>query len=324
MPKPRSHQVILSETPYYHCISRCVRRAFLCGFDKVTEQSFEHRRDWVEERLLFLATIYSIDICAFAVMSNHTHIVLKIQVEVAQALSDLDVLNRWHRLHFGTLLTRKYCQEGTCDKHLLPTIKATVDVYRKRLSNLSWFMKDLNEYIARKANAEDGCSGHFWEGRYRSQALLDDAAIISCMAYVDLNPIRAQMAKDLTKSDNTSIQRRIKAAINNTQPKELLPFTGGEPLNAPEGITFNVQDYLTLVDTTARCIAQNKKGYISDDEMTVLTKLGISDKNWLEITQNFHGCFSGAVGVSKTIDEFTQRTGRKRRHNYSNCAQYFQ
>ena len=324
MPTPRSHQVILSETPYYHCVSRCVRRAFLCGFDKLTEQSFDHRRDWVEARLLFLASVYTIDICAFAVMSNHTHIVVKIQAEKATTLRDTDVLNRWHKLHFGTLLTRKYCQTSMCDKHLLPTLNATVDVYRKRLSDLSWFMKDLNEYIARKANAEDGCSGHFWEGRYRSQALLDEAAIISCMAYVDLNPIRAQMAKELSKSDFTSIQRRIKAALNKTQPTELLPFTGGETLNKPEGITFNVQDYLALVDTTGRCVVQNKKGYISDDGVTILTKLGISDENWLEITQHFEDYFLGAAGVSASIEAFTEQTGRKRRHNYSNCAHYFQ
>ena len=78
MPMPRSQQVCLEDIPYYHCVARCVRRAFLCGEDPNTGASYEHRRDWVERRLLFLASVFSIDVCAYAVMSNHFHVVLHI------------------------------------------------------------------------------------------------------------------------------------------------------------------------------------------------------------------------------------------------------
>jgi REP element-mobilizing transposase RayT len=76
--------VSLIDTPYYHCVTRCVRRSFLCGVDKYSGQNYEHRRGWVEDRLLFLAGVVAIDICAYAVMSNHVHVV----VGVDKALAD--------------------------------------------------------------------------------------------------------------------------------------------------------------------------------------------------------------------------------------------
>jgi hypothetical protein len=69
-PQSRFSQVCLLDTPYYHCVSRSVRRSFLCGVDRYSGQSYEHRWGWVEDRLLFLATAYAIEICAYAVMSN--------------------------------------------------------------------------------------------------------------------------------------------------------------------------------------------------------------------------------------------------------------
>ena len=113
MPLPRKRQVSLIDTPYYHCVSRCVRRAFLCGKDKYSGKSFEHRRQWVEDRLLFLGTVFCIDICAYAVMSNHTHVVLHVDKAKANNLSDLEVAKRWQKIHKSTLLAQRFVsQEG--------------------------------------------------------------------------------------------------------------------------------------------------------------------------------------------------------------------
>ncbi len=203
MPRSRKAQVCKSDTPYYHCVSRCVRRAFLCGDDKESGKSYEHRRDWIEERIHFLASVFAIDVCAYAVMSNHYHLVL--HLNSSKDWSNREVALRWHQLFSGTLLTRRFVKGVALNDIQLETVSNTINIWRSRLEDISWFMKCLNEPIARKANAEDECKGHFWEARFKSQALLTNEALLACMAYVDLNPVRAGMAETPEDSDYTSL-----------------------------------------------------------------------------------------------------------------------
>jgi REP element-mobilizing transposase RayT len=174
--------------------------------DNYSGQSYEHRRGWVEDRLLLLSSIFAIDTCAYAVMSNHTHVVMHVDKDLALSWSVDEVLNRYHRLHNGTLLTQKHLRVELLSPGELISFADTVEVYRSRLYDISWFMRDLNEYIAREANKEDKCTGRFWEGRFKSQALLDESAVLACMAYVDLNPIRARIEKTPETSAHTSIR----------------------------------------------------------------------------------------------------------------------
>ena len=88
MTRPRRDLVCVEDTPFYHLTSRCVRRSFLCGLDSVSGNDYEHRRGWIEQRIMALASVYAVDICAYAVMSNHYHIVLHINAEKAKALAD--------------------------------------------------------------------------------------------------------------------------------------------------------------------------------------------------------------------------------------------
>ncbi|WP_460750251.1 transposase, partial [Marinomonas epiphytica] len=151
MPMPRSQQVCVEDTPYYHCVSRCVRRAFLCGEDSTTGVSYEHRRSWVENRLLFLAGIFSIDICAYAVMSNHLHVVLRIDSQTVENWSTMEVIQRWHKLHKGNLFTQQYVKGEPLSNSVMAFVEASANTYRARLADMSWFMRELNEPIARRA-----------------------------------------------------------------------------------------------------------------------------------------------------------------------------
>ena len=254
MPRSRKSQIALEATPYYHCTSRCVRRAFLCGHDEHSGNDYEHRRGWLEQRMLALANVYSLDICAYAVMSNHYHIVLHINADKANAWTDTEVIQRWHALYAGNFLSHEYLAGKDLYDAQLTVISELVTEWRGRLMSISWFMRALNEDIARQANAEDVCTGRFWEGRFKSQALLDEAALATCMAYVDLNPIRAQIANAPETSDYTSVKTRIDTAQTEPeaaepkQPKPLFPFVGYPRLDMPAGLPFRLQDYLALVD----------------------------------------------------------------------------
>jgi hypothetical protein len=176
VPQPRSSQISLLDTLHYHCVSRCVRRSFLCGIDNYSGQSYKHRRGWVEKRLLFLSSVFAIDLRAYAVMSNHIHVVLHVDVKQTQVWSDYDVVQRRHRLHRGTLLTQMLARGDTIGEGQRLALDNTISEYRRRLHDISWLMRNLNEYIARRTNKEDEYTGRFCEGRFKSQALLDEAA----------------------------------------------------------------------------------------------------------------------------------------------------
>jgi len=277
--------VSLAHTPWYHCSTRCVRRAFLCGEDRYTGQCFDHRKAWLEARFTHLSGIFSIDVGAYAVMSNHYHVVLRIDAAKADRWSDAEVLERWGQIF-----------SVTSDE---PTER--IAIYRQRLCSLSWFMRCINEPLARRSNKEDGCKGRFWEGRFNCQALLDDAALIRCMTYVDLNPIRAGIAGTPEVSDHTSIQARIEG-----RDAGLLGFReqgGPLPLYRDE--------YLGLVDWTGRQLRRGKQGKIAAELPPIVERLNYSARQWQREMTHYGKWYYRAVGGLAAIENYCEHLGQQ-------------
>jgi REP element-mobilizing transposase RayT len=306
MTRARATLVSVEQTPYYHCVGRCVRRAFLCGADPVSGRNFEHRRDWLRERLAELVEVFAIDLCAYALMSNHYHLVVQLRPDAPQQWPAEEVVQRWTRLFTGPDVARQFLHAETLDSAERARLDTLVATWRERLGNLSWFMRCLNEYIARRANAEDGCTGHFWEGRFKTQALLDDAALVTAMVYVDLNPVRAGTAADPSHSDYTSAQDRIRTV---TQPAPttagvsptLLSFAGAARDGAPFGLPFNLQDYLALLDDTGRVIRQDKPGFIDGGTPRLLAQLGVAPNEWLITVTALQARYELAMGAPERL-----------------------
>ena len=208
---PRSHYIKTGQEGVYHCFTRCVRRAFLCGFDVLTQRDFSHRKALLVERLRLLASIFAIEVCAYAIMENHYHTILRTRPDNVTSWSDHEVATRWLTL-FPPRHRPEEVRTSPAEDEIgaLTACPERIAQLRTRLCSLSWFMGRLNEFIARAANKEDKIKGRFWESRFKCQALLDEAAIAACMVYVDLNLIRAGLAGTPEESDFTSIQERIR------------------------------------------------------------------------------------------------------------------
>lgn len=305
MPKPRKRQISLSDTPYYHCISRCVRRAFLCGVDQKTGYNFEHRRQWIVDRMLLLGEVFTIDICAYAVMSNHYHVVLHVDAKQAADLSDNEVAKRWLRIFSGRPWVRRWVDGAMITAQERRHLDQWLDLVRTRLCDISWFMRCLNEPIARMANCEDCCTGRFWEGRFKSQALLDETALLRCMAYVDLNPIRAGLAQTPESSDYTAIQRRIKSP----EDQRLMALSDAQDQTKTLPMCF--LDYLELVDWSGRVVVAGKRGAIASDTPPILLRLGIETDEFLGSITEKPKTFASAIGPIDALRQFAQSVGLK-------------
>ncbi|MFH1134597.1 MAG: transposase [Pseudomonadota bacterium] len=325
----------------FHCISRCVRRAFLCGNDPSTGKSLEHRNSWVQARLELLARTFAVDICAFTVMPNHLHVVLRIRPDLVESWSDEEIAARW-LLAFP----KRKTEDGRPVEPSAAEIKDLADqieLMRDRLADVSWFMRNLNENIARQANKEDGCRGRFWEGRSKFQAILDEAALFTCMVFVDLNPVRTGEAAGPEASPRTSAFLRIRArqareklALAEKEGQEgqpnlsfeqqkgretdiaspgadqwLYPFDQDPEEPRPALLDISVDRYLEILDWTSRQFREGGNNSLPGELAAILERLRIDSGQWLETTASFGRSFHLAAGRAELMQETAAALGRR-------------
>ncbi|MFQ5547963.1 MAG: transposase [Woeseia sp.] len=236
-----------------------------------------------------LAGVFAIDLLAYAVMSNHYHVVLRVNRDEAAAWSDEEVVERWEQLfRVPDAVVRN----------------DVVKLWRSRLFSISWFMRALNEPLARWANKEDECCGRFWEGRYKLQALLDDTALLRCMAYVDLNPIRAGVANTPEASHHTSVYARIHG-----RDQHLLPLH--HTYEASNPLTMSREEYLALVDWSGRVLRTDNQGAIPDALAAIFQRLDIKKKPWLADMRHYGHWYYRAVGSLQVLDDYCCHLGQQ-------------
>ena len=338
-----------SQVGIYHCVSRCVRRAFLCGIDRYSGRNFDHRKAWVQDRLEELAEIFAMDILGFSIMSNHLHMILRNRPDVAEAWSDEEVARRWWQLH-----PKRRNEDGTPaepEPAELAAIQAEPDrvaVLRRRLAGLSWFMGSLCEPIARRANREDHVRGIFFEGRFNSLAVIDEAAVLACSIYVDLNPIRACLAETPETSEFTAAFERIAArrgslplvaesalpaenAVTAQPPRAaardawLSPVSDadvpGQACHAAPGgsarrasdrgfLPMTLDEYLELLDWTGRQVRSDKRGAIPAELRPILERLQINADAWVDTIERFGRTFRRAIGRASSMAAFAASRGK--------------
>lgn len=307
---PRKDIVDPCEVAAYHCIARCVRRAFLCGADPVSRRSYEHRRKWIRERLDLLARAFAIEVIAYAAMHNHLHTVLQTRPDEAAKWTPQEVARRWLSIFPRRRISKQVVVPTDEDISAITVDPEKVELYRQRLCSLSWFHRCLNENIARRANAEDDCTGRFWEGRFKCQRLYGAAAIVACAVYVDLNPVRAGIAPTPELSDHTSIQDRIcEFAGHYPERCREWPKVPLVPVCTFSNGSLTVPDYIKLVDSTGRLIRLGKQN-IAEDIAPILERLKINGKLWVDTTEHLHQRFRRVVGPPKSL-EAAARKARK-------------
>lgn len=296
----RAELVDVEVTPYYHCISRCVRKAHLCG------DGYQHRKEWIEKRLELLSHVFAVQVCGYAVMDNHLHVLVRLEPERAlHQWSDEEVIRRWAKLcpprgrdRRPQLVSQMWLAAKLADK-------AWIGQMRQRLADLGWFMKCLKEPLARQANREDECSGAFWEARYRSIGVLDEESLLATCIYIDLNPVAAGVADLPERSSHTSIRQRVehcrqqgglralrgaRLGLSEASPQTtgmeddlwLCPIEDQRDRGAKRAgllAGFSLAHYLQLVDWTSRLVRQGK-ARVGHEVAPILERLGTTTEIW--------------------------------------------
>ncbi|MFH1139601.1 MAG: hypothetical protein V1816_26280 [Pseudomonadota bacterium] len=321
----RGNIVREGEKGVFHVTAKCVRGAYLGGTDPSSGKSYEHRRAWILSRLKRLTEGFGVKILAYAFMPDHFHLAAWTRPDLLAACSGPDLARRW------LLVSLKKPQEQISEQFDEQDVDALagrpewVTEARERLGSLSWFMRCFNEYIARRANKEDGYRGRFWDGRFKCQSILDDSALLTCMAFIDLNPIRSGLAGSLEDSAPAAIALRLAAAQNDSGAGDwLYPFHDQVPAGGGgDALPFNFKDYHELLEWTGGKIRAGEAGVVPENLLPLLNGLEIDPGLWLEIVRGFSRMFFLAAGKAESMKLAAQQSNRKWLRGYKSGSRAF-
>ena len=334
MTYPRSRTISKTEDGHYHIISKTVRGAFLLTSDK----DDDYRKMWIIEKMIFLSNIFYIGTESYAIMDNHMHIVVETQYRIADKADPEDIAFRWLYLH-----PKRKIKEGESPAPTKKEIKEFISnkkqvaIYREKLRDPSCYMQELNQTIARRANKEDNTSGRFWQGRFKCINLAEAGALLKCIMYVELNPVRAAIVKSPELSKFTSCYKRVKAELAREKLKKkpknkelqeeakldswLSPIFNTRKKTGVLNMTF--KEYLELLDWTGREIREDKRGAIPDHLEPILERLKLKSDNWIDSFKSFRRDFHTVAASEGTMRKMAKKVKTSWFHGVGAANQHF-
>ncbi|QDS95903.1 hypothetical protein FF011L_47040 [Roseimaritima multifibrata] len=206
----RSEVFKANEIGVYHAMNKTTRGIYLFGIDLTSENDYRDRRGWYRDRMALLARFFCIDVLAYSIMSNHWHAILRNRPDLATKLTPREVAIRWL-----SVTSRAKCRNKNGGKITEAEIAKivndpeAVEERRARLSNISWFVRQMCQTLSRRCNKEDQVTGHLFGNRFQMNRLPTEEEILAGMLYVDLNPLRAGLADALDDFAEVSISERL-------------------------------------------------------------------------------------------------------------------
>lgn len=316
MTRARKDLIDPSHPGTYHLITRCVRRERLLDRGE--------RKVWLCRGLANWLSHMGIDLLAYAVMGNHLHLVIRLRPDVVASWSEAEVAR--HALAILPVRSGPGLEPLRVTSAVLERYAGNarwVSQQRARLSSPSWLLRLVKQEIARRANAEDDCTGHFWESRFTSVVLLDLAATLACMVYVDLNPYRAHLVKDPTESWFTSIRHRhartqgVRSdgeAPDSDLGKRLVAMPQCAPVDRWSGDlddwSLSESDYVSLVRETAKVANRHGRAAVSH-ALSLVQRIGIEPSSWATAMAQGGSMSGSVIGGPEARERWCKSAGQR-------------
>lgn len=347
--RPRSSVISSDEITIAHVWSQTVQQMFLLGRDELTNRDYSHRKDWVIDIMAHQSMFMAVDILRFAIMDNHVHFLLRTRPDIVRGWSDEEVA--WNYLLLCPKKKRRKKVDGKWEYEVVEPSQCDIDAIvndakklkklRQKLSSLSFWMQLLKQKVAKKANAEvqkEGvCKGAFWKGRFEMTVILTQEHLLTCSAYIDLNPFRAKMTDRLDGYRYTSVYSDLMNIFRQMLERNDLNPTEGNPLgefpessmisplyfvdNQPQAVVaaknankplkrsrkrcseegfleITLSQYHELLEWSMRQLRDHGNETLSGLTHALISSHGMTTETWADRLSNFRRLFRHQAGVS--------------------------